>query len=666
MITIYEQGYEDFSTMGMGQLFPTACVIHEEQGGAYELELEHPMDEDGRYSLIVAGRVIRAPAPSRSTPLVTAGGLADREIYTANEPINLYSKPTTSMGYTISVTTPTFDPTSIKPGVVSVRGYTDSGGGAVTKWVSNGNRIVGTVSTGAELIAVDKTNPSYYLVTTRLGVTGYVQASKVTYSKTESLEEQTIQARKTRDQPFRIYRIEKDTENLTVKAWARHVYYDLLGNVLINCAADGDTIGDALNEMALNCTQTDHGFRFGTDDTETTITADWSLKGMVEAQLDPDEGLAALGNLRVIRDNYDVFFVKRSTTARAPITYGRTLLGVRVDINEDAVINRIVPVGKTSAGDPLLIDAVYVDSPRNDAATMIRAKVIEYDVKVGDDYPTEADAKTELTARANADFEAGIDLPEVSVNVNMLQLGDTEEYQQYKDLDRLYLGDLIRVIDNVHGVDVEAEINEYDFDCLVGRYTSLTIGVTDSMRLIGSVSGFMIPDGAVSSTKIVGGVGNADTLDGYHASDFSPAAHNHDSAYLKLTDVLSKTYPIGAVYMSLEDTSPATLFGGTWEALGGRFLLGADGAHAAGTTGGSDTHKHGLTDGYGKMGISAAGELQYKYKASPQWEANWKINGTASQSSTASRVDGMELGGNTADAQTLPPYLAVYMWKRTA
>jgi len=563
MITIYEQGYEDFSTMGMGQLFPTACVIHEEQGGAYELELEHPMDEDGRYSLIMAGRVIRAPAPSRTTPLVTAGGLADREIYTANEKINLYSKATTSMGSTVTVEVPAqYDTTIIRPGVVHLQDAFST-----TKWVPNGNRIVGTVSTGAELIAVDKTNPSYYLVTTRLGVTGYVQASKVTYSKTESLEEQTIQARKTRDQPFRIYRIEKDTENLTVKAWARHVYYDLLGNVLVACAVDGDTIGDALNEMALNCTQVDHGFRFGTDDTETLITADWSLKGMVEAQLDPDEGLASLGNLRVIRDNYDVFFVKRSTTARAPITYGRTLLGVRVDINEDAVINRIVPVGKTSAGDPLLIDTVYVDSPRNDAATMIRAKVIEYDVKVGDDYPTEADAKTELTARANADFEAGIDLPEVSVNVNMLQLGDTEEYQQYKDLDRLYLGDLIRVIDNVHGVDVEAEINEYDFDCLAGRYTSLTIGVTDSMRLIGSVSGFMIPDGAVSRTKIVGGVGNADTLDGYHASDFSPAAHNHDSSYLKLTDVLSKTYPIGAVYLAEESTSPGTLFGGTWASV---------------------------------------------------------------------------------------------------
>jgi phage minor structural protein len=567
MIMIYERGYEDFSTMGLGKLLPTSCVIHEEQGGAYELELEHPMDEDGRYALIVPGNVLKVPAPARTTPLVTAGGLADREIYTANEAVNLYSMATTSMGSTISSTTPTFDPTSIKPEVVRVRGYTDSGGSTVTKWVPNGNRIVGTAATGAELIAIDKTDPNYYLVATRTGKSGYVQTSKITYSKTETLEEQTIQAGKTREQLFRIYRIEKDTDNLSVKAWARHVYYDLLGNVLVSCAVDADTVGDSLSAMSLACTQTDHGFVFATDDTTTTITADWSRKGMVEAQLDPDEGIAALANLRVIRDNYVVFFVKRSTTVRAPITYGRTLLGVRVDINEDAVVNRIVPIGKAENGDPLLIDAVYVDSPNNDDATLLRAKTIEYDVQVGDDYPTEADAKTELTARANADFDAGIDQPEVTVNVDFLQMGDTEEYAQYKELDRLYLGDLIRVTDLVHGVDVEAEINEYDFDCLTEHYTSIVIGVTDSMRLIGSVSGFMIPDNAVSSTKIVGGVGNADTLDGYHAAYFATADHNHDSTYLKLTDVLSKTYPVGSIYMSNSSTSPATLFGGTWSAI---------------------------------------------------------------------------------------------------
>lgn len=45
-------------------------------------------------------------------------------------------------------------------------------------------------------------------------------------------------------------------------------------------------------------------------------------------------------------------------------------------------------------------------------------------------------------------------------------------------------------------------------------------------------------------------------------------------------------YPVGSIYLSVTDTDPATLFGGTWERIGGRFLLGADDTYAAGSTGG--------------------------------------------------------------------------------
>jgi len=49
-------------------------------------------------------------------------------------------------------------------------------------------------------------------------------------------------------------------------------------------------------------------------------------------------------------------------------------------------------------------------------------------------------------------------------------------------------------------------------------------------------------------------------------------------------------YPVGAIYISTVSTSPATLFGGTWEAMGGRFLIGADSTYQAGKAGGSATH----------------------------------------------------------------------------
>ena len=50
-------------------------------------------------------------------------------------------------------------------------------------------------------------------------------------------------------------------------------------------------------------------------------------------------------------------------------------------------------------------------------------------------------------------------------------------------------------------------------------------------------------------------------------------------------------YPIGAIYLSVSATNPATLFGGKWEQIKDRFLLAAGDTYAIGTTGGEATHK---------------------------------------------------------------------------
>ena len=48
-------------------------------------------------------------------------------------------------------------------------------------------------------------------------------------------------------------------------------------------------------------------------------------------------------------------------------------------------------------------------------------------------------------------------------------------------------------------------------------------------------------------------------------------------------------YPVGSIYMSVNDVSPSTLFGGTWEKLENSFLLGS-GTYSLGITGGEVTH----------------------------------------------------------------------------
>lgn len=55
--------------------------------------------------------------------------------------------------------------------------------------------------------------------------------------------------------------------------------------------------------------------------------------------------------------------------------------------------------------------------------------------------------------------------------------------------------------------------------------------------------------------------------------------------------LLRSVYPVGAIYMSVSNINPATLFGfGTWEQIKDRFLLAAGDTYAAGSIGGEAEH----------------------------------------------------------------------------
>lgn len=137
------------------------------------------------------------------------------------------------------------------------------------------------------------------------------------------------------------------------------------------------------------------------------------------------------------------------------------------------------------------------------------------------------------------------------------------------------------------------------------------------------------------------------------------------------TDILQLIYPVGSIYMSVNSTSPATLFGGTWARITGRFLLaatdnGSSGAsQAAGNTGGAATvtltaeqsglpkHTHTATTKYAQT--AGTGTARYHI---------------ASSGSTTS-TNFVTISNNTAQGaseahENMPPYLSVYVWKRTA
>ena len=121
-------------------------------------------------------------------------------------------------------------------------------------------------------------------------------------------------------------------------------------------------------------------------------------------------------------------------------------------------------------------------------------------------------------------------------------------------------------------------------------------------------------------------------------------------------------FPVGTILMTVENVNPSTYIGGTWVALNDVFLLAASANHSAGETGGAETvtltvdelpsHRHGMDN--------------YLIDSGTEQNIGWTGFGMQGKEvAIAELVKTRQVGGDMPH-ENMPPYLAVYMWKRTA
>lgn len=130
--------------------------------------------------------------------------------------------------------------------------------------------------------------------------------------------------------------------------------------------------------------------------------------------------------------------------------------------------------------------------------------------------------------------------------------------------------------------------------------------------------------------------------------------------------LLDMVYPVGSIYLSVSGTDPQTLFGGTWARLEDVFLLAAGAKHAVGSTGGEESHiltepeiaphKHAMA--YGPESSASSTGFPYGIAAG-------SATNSAGGRGYASNLGTFSAGGGQPH-NNMPPYLAVYTWKRTA
>ena len=127
-----------------------------------------------------------------------------------------------------------------------------------------------------------------------------------------------------------------------------------------------------------------------------------------------------------------------------------------------------------------------------------------------------------------------------------------------------------------------------------------------------------------------------------------------------VTSLIDLVYPVGAVYISMNQTSPQTLFGGTWKQIQGRFLIGAGTAYPAGSTGGEATHT---------LTASEIPDHTHSFKYTGQ-SVTTGVNAIRLYQAASNQYNAYS-GGQSSNCggqahNNIPPYMAVYMWYRTA
>lgn len=272
-------------------------------------------------------------------------------------------------------------------------------------------------------------------------------------------------------QPFRIYRVNPVSKG-TITAYARHIAYDTMG---IPCAPFSATsCMDAVRGLSANAA-TECPFSFTTNKiVEGKLSVDvpksiWSIMGGTEGSILDQYG----GEYDF--DWYNITLYNRLGADRGvSIRYGKNLTTLEQDRNCASVYTGVFPYWKPYDGDVVMLpeQIIYAGGTYN----FTRILPLDLSEKY-DEAPTESQLRE---AAEKYMVSNNIGVPDVSWTVQFVQMEQSEEYKGMALLERVLLGDTVSVIFPQMNVNASARAVKIDFDPIMERYNSITLGKVKS------------------------------------------------------------------------------------------------------------------------------------------------------------------------------------------
>ena len=285
---------------------------------------------------------------------------------------------------------------------------------------------------------------------------------------------------------FRIYEITKVLSTASVLIYAGSITNDLGGNMVRSVTISGETGQQAMNKLKASLIEPTN-FNF-VSDIQTETSTKWENRNALNCIAGEQGSLIQYWGGEIKRTNDTIYlYSRRGTDNVSTIRPGKNLRGFEMTVSTKGLITAILPFFKTTPDDGstelITITGDVVYSPLAGNYPISKITPVDYS---GNESVTTLE---ELNAKALVYFEEtnpGSDKPKVKLNIDMMELADSEEYAQFKDLEKIHLTDTVTVWVEKFDVDVVVKVTEVVYDGMARRIKKLTAG-TPSVTFYDSV-----------------------------------------------------------------------------------------------------------------------------------------------------------------------------------
>jgi phage minor structural protein len=284
----------------------------------------------------------------------------------------------------------------------------------------------------------------------------------------------TFQGKK---QLFRIDKVSKDDNEITAVAYP--VFFDSMDDCfLLDMRPTAKNGQEALDIMTAGSEYS------GQSDIKKISTAYFVRRNLMSAiNGEEDPSFVSRWGGEILFDNHTIIINERvGGNYGMEIRYGKNMSGIDYQVDMADVVTRIIPVAYN--GYMLDGDFPWVDSPNIEKYAKIYTREVKFDdVKIKEDasedevsYDTLADLRAELRKRCNELYSGGVDLPKVTIKIDVVDLSECEEYEEYADIERIGLGDTVKCYNLRLDITTEARAIEIEWDCIRDVVGEIVLG----------------------------------------------------------------------------------------------------------------------------------------------------------------------------------------------